>query len=114
MLRQLFCGLDLVDVVKDLASRYHVTPRAIYRDHAIRKEWMPSLLGLEDPDVFLMDLLASHQELRIQALEAFVDADNSSSRVGALRLVRDLNLDLYQLVTGRTILKRVEALEMVV
>ena len=114
MMKLLSFGSSLTVVVKDLAKVYQVTERAIYRDYSNRKAWMAGFLGIKDPQVFLMDLLSTHREIKRLATREYLVADNSSARIGALKLLRDLNMDFHTLISTVDLQRRVEGLEMMV
>jgi hypothetical protein len=104
-------GFSLSDVVTALASKYDVTEQAIYNDYRRRKTWLPFLLEIDDPQGFFYDLLAQHREIyRLCSLE-FLKADNSNAKIGALRLLRDLNMDLIELVSLHDVSQRLERME---
>ena len=84
-------GMNLADNVNLLAAKYDVTKRAVYKDFKNRKAWIPVILQIEDTDTVFLDLLSQHKELyRLCSLE-YLKADNSNAKIGALRLLRDLN-----------------------
>lgn len=111
MLRLQIKGVSLKDTVKDLAQEYAVTQRALYHDWKFRKRWLKQLLAIEDQETFFHELLASHQEVQRLAMMEYFKGDNSAARIGALRLVREVNLDFIQLVPMVQTVHKVEELE---
>lgn len=103
--------MHLSVAVKQLAEKYHVSPRAVYGDWSRRGEWAGAFVDLRGSGTLLIDLVTRHEELYSRAFSAYAQADNSSARVGALRLLRELNLDLNDLAVSRDLLERVERLE---
>lgn len=111
MLRLSNSGLHLSDYVQDLAIKYGVTVRAIYRDHQIRGEWIETLIDVADPLVFFAELMESHRDLKKKAVTEYLKADNSSAAVGALRLIKDLNRDYWELYRHIVLSKNIKILE---
>lgn len=104
-------GLSLFEAVKQLSREYGVTARAVYYDWHTRKDWMEELLDLKDKDALLLDVVANHKEIyRLASLE-FMRSQNEAVRIGALRLLRDLNLDFAEFLVTRSLVERVEKLE---
>jgi hypothetical protein len=111
LLKMRSMGVSLAEAVKDLAERFDVSTRAVYYDWRDRKKWIEVVLGIEDPETFFLDLVANHGELyRLASLE-YLKGDNSAARIGALRLLRDLNRDMRELIVTQDLLSRVERLE---
>lgn len=111
LVKELNLGSPLSEVVTALAASYGVSKQSIYNDYRRRKTWLPLLLEIDDPQAFFYDLLAKHKELyRMSSLE-FLKADNSSARVGWGRLLRDLNMDLIELVSLHDVTQRLERME---
>lgn len=111
MLSKHSSGLSLSENVKELSLKYNITRRALYYDWKIRKHWLPVILGLEDSETVFYELLDQHRELKRLALKEYLQADNSNARVGALRLLRDLNLDFIELLAFNDLASRLESLE---
>ena len=111
MLKKRGVGLSLVEVVKELSVEYDVSPRTLYYDWRNRKGWMETVLEIEDPEAFFLDLVASHRELRKFAILEYLKGDNSSARIGALRLLRDLNKDFHEMIVTQNLFTRVSKLE---
>jgi len=105
-------GSQLHDIVKSLAVKYGVSERQIYHDWKQRKKWLPTLLSIEDPHSFFLDIISKHDELRKLAVLEFLKAPpGSTARIGALRLIRDIDMDLYEIAPLREVLLKVEKLE---
>ena len=104
-------GLPLNVIVNDLAPKYEVTPRAIYKDWKNRKHRIKALLSLGDPDAVFLDIVSRHNEIFRIAMVEYLSADNSSAKVGAIKLLRDLNRDLYDMNVTPDIMERLERIE---
>ena len=104
-------GISLVDAVKDLSSKYHVSSRSIYSDWQNRKNWIEDVLDIKDSGAFFLELVANHKEIYRLASMEFLQADNSNARIGSLRLLRDLNMDFLGMVVVRDNQKRLRMLE---
>ena len=90
-------GLSLLEVVKDLHVKYDLSKSWLYQDWKDRQRWLPMVLDLKDLNVVYWDLVACHQEIKRLAFLQYYKADNSSSAVGALNLIRAINLDFMQM-----------------
>jgi hypothetical protein len=111
LLKMRSMGVSLAEAVKDLSERYDVSTRTVYYDWRNRKKWIEAVLGIEDPEAFFLDLVANHGEIyRLASLE-YLKGDNSAARIGALRLLRDLNRDMGEMIITRDMFSRVERLE---
>lgn len=112
MLKQRGIGVHLHNIVKDLAHKYSVSERQIYHDWENRGKWIPVLLNLKDPQAFLCEIVARHDELRRMVVLEFLKAPpGSTARCGLLRLIRDLDMDQISLVPLRWIMLKLERLE---
>ncbi len=111
LLKQRSLGLSLSDVVKDLATKYGVSLRTVYYDWQHRKQWMEDLLDIEDPETLFLELIATHQEIKRYTVKEYLIGDNSNARIGALRLLRELNKDFEEMIVTKDIIKRVKKLE---
>ena len=72
---------------------------------------MKTIMGLRDPETFFLDVTSSHMEIYKMTVVEYLRADNSNARVGALRLLRDLNRDLYNMNVTPDIMERLERIE---
>jgi hypothetical protein len=104
-------GIPLYDCVQNLARKYHVSPRTVYHDWTIRRQWLPQVLEIEDPVTFAAELIASHKELQRFALKEYLQAQQENARIGALNLVRRINVDLHELMNVPHLMTRLERLE---
>ena len=84
-------------VVNQLSAEYEVSTAAIYKDWHNRGAWQTQLLELGDLPQLCKDLYATHKEIYRMTVTEFLKGDNSNARVGALRLMRDLNLDFVEM-----------------
>jgi len=104
-------GLPLSTTVNDLAEKYEVTSRAVYKDWQNRKAWLKTILELKDPETFFLDLLARHEEIYKKAVFEHLKADNSNARVGALNLMRKVNKDFVEMVVLQGLAAEVELIK---
>jgi hypothetical protein len=84
-------------VVNQLSAEYDVSKQAIYKDWKKRGSWQIQLLELGSLPQLCKDLYATHKEIYRMAVMEYLRGDNSAARVGALRLMRDLNLDFNEM-----------------
>jgi hypothetical protein len=111
MVKQQVLGISLQHTVEQLSHEYHVTKSALYKDWKQRSHWQEVILGIQDKYQFFLDLLSTHKEIYQFAVKEYLTGDNSNARIGALRLLRDLNLDLEKMVVTKDLIRRVEQLE---
>jgi hypothetical protein len=104
-------GHNLCEIVSHLADTFNVSKRQLYRDWQHRNRWLDAIVGIGDPVAFFLELVAAHQEVKRLAVKEYLTGDNSAARIGALRLIRDLTLDLNKMLVTRDLLARVERLE---
>jgi hypothetical protein len=97
MLKLNSTALPFVDVVKTLSDEYGVTKQAFYHDWKKRGEWQTEIFDLDDLKQLCLDIYANHREIYRMASREYLTGDNSSARVGALNLLRKLNLDFLEM-----------------
>jgi len=111
MLKLKSTGMSLVTIINDLSVKYDITRRGLYLDWGNRKRWIKGILSLEDPETFFLDVLTTQKEIYKHTFLEYLKADNSNAKIGALRLLRDLNKDMYEMVCVHDLLIRVERIE---
>jgi hypothetical protein len=105
-------GLPLADSVQHLASKYGNATTTLYADWRKRRTWLKVLLAIDDPETFWLDLIATHRDIkRLATLEYLKGGDNGNVKIGALRLIRDLNLDMADLLECYDYERRLQNLE---
>ena len=104
-------GWNLKDIVSHLAREHECSKQNLYRDWTRRKQWMSKLLEIDDRDRLYLDILADHKEISRLATSEYLQGDNSSARVGALRLRRDINKDLFFMLYVNELTARMEKIE---
>ena len=91
-------GFSLVETVHDLALEFNRTPRTLYKDYANRKNWLRTVLNMQDSESFFLEICGKHKLIERMALADYLDSPSgSNARIGALRLLRDLNHDFIEL-----------------
>lgn len=111
MVKKRSMGLSLQQTVKELQGTYDVSKQWLYQDWKDRHKWLPAILDLSDTKRLYWDLVAFHNQIKEWAVLQYLKADNSNAAIGALRLLRDLNLDFSELIITRDALARIERLE---
>ena len=111
MLKLKSTGMSLATIINDVSRKYEITRRGLYKDWAGRARWIKAILSMEDPEVFFLDVLATQKEIYKRAYLEYLKADNSNAKIGALRLLRDLNKDLYEMVSLHDLIIRVDRIE---
>lgn len=111
MLTLLNQGISLSQVVKTLSQEHQISPRALYYDYKKRGSWLPYFIGSENQETFLYELLVEHKRIQGLALVEYRKADNSNARIGALRLMREINKDFIELHFAPSLMKKIDLLE---
>ena len=111
MVKRRSMGTSLQVVVKELHEEYGVSKTRLYEDYRCRHKWIPYIMDIKDANLAYWDIMASHQQVKDWAILQYLKADNSSAAIGALRLIRDLNLDFADLLITRDVLSRLDHLE---
>ena len=104
-------GLSLADIVKHLATEYNVSLRSLYYDWEKRKQWMATVLEISDPETFFLDLVSRHHDIYRMTILEYLRGDNSNARIGALRLLRDINNDFQEMIVTQDLHDRIRQLE---
>jgi hypothetical protein len=97
MLKMTAEAYPLVDVVNQLSGEYDVSPQAIYKDWRKRGTWQTQLLDIGSLEQLCKDLYATHKEIYRMAMAAYRTATQDTAKIGALRLLRDINLDFAEM-----------------
>jgi len=105
-------GVLLSEAVKSLSAKYGVSERQLYADWRCRSRWMSWFVDLGRGSDALRDVLARHESIYADAAREYRNAgNNDSARIGALRLMKDINLDVAEFLVQADLLRRVETLE---
>ena len=97
MLRYLAKGVPLRDIIKDFSAEYNVSDKAIYKDHRKMKDWGPQILQLQD-DKIIYEMLEGLKQIIPNAWHEYLTGDNTSAKVGALKLAKETYLDLIKVL----------------
>lgn len=93
-----FCrGVPLNIIVKGLSDKYGVSEQTIYSDWRRRNSWMPILFNVED-ETLILQYIAGLKEVIPAAWTQYVEGDNTAAKVGALRLAKDIYMDLIDIL----------------
>lgn len=99
MLKMRGKGYDLKDTVAILARELNIAPQTLYRDWGRRKTWLRKILAIDDRELLFLDLLSIHQGiLEMARAELLAAGENGNLKIGCLKLMRALNMDLIQLM----------------
>ena len=91
-------GVSLSECATNLASKYHVSTRTVYRDWHTRNKWLNDVLEIGDPKTFAAQLISSHQEIQRLAFKEYMTLEEGSAKISALNLCRNINKDLEDMV----------------
>ena len=87
-------GMQPPEIVKELSTKYGVTQRSIYLDFERRNSWQPQLERVQQA---LLKICSRHEQLYRKAMIAYMQAKSERTRVSALNLLRQINVDLAEL-----------------
>jgi hypothetical protein len=104
-------GVSLPQAVKSLSDEFKVSQRQIYYDWKTRERWMGWFIDLGGGSDALRDVLARHESIFANAAREYRSAGNDSARIGALRLMRDIDCDVFEFMVTGDLVRRVEKLE---
>jgi hypothetical protein len=79
---------NLGEAIKDLAVKYSISEDTLYKDWALRDQWINEIITIDDPTLakkYFMGL----EEVIQEAKWMIKQADNSNAKVGALRIVKE-------------------------
>jgi len=93
-------GFSQSEIVQQLANRYDCTLRTIQYDFKNRGKWQPIIDELE-PKTSLLKVLNRNRQIYRKASFMYLQANNEAIKLGALRLMRDSNMDLLTVTNPR-------------
>lgn len=96
-------GIPNANIVQTLAEKYHVKPKAIYEDWRKRGKWAPRLVELDDSEGLIADLVIFLKWLQKRAVKEILDGDNSSSRIGGVKIAAEIARFIFEIAkdTGK-------------
>lgn len=97
MLNYVSKGVPLQTIVTDLSTEFKRKPETIYKDYERMATWAPQILTLKD-DKLAYSLVNNIKQIIPNAWYEYTQADNSSAKIGALRLIMEATLKLAQLL----------------
>lgn len=92
-------GLEPSEIAKELSAKYGVTERMVYKDFETRDFWQPFLVETKKTQLKVRN---RHEQLYRKAVVAYMQAKSDRARIAALNLLRQINMDLAELVSGKT------------
>jgi hypothetical protein len=104
-------GDELPIIVQDLAIKYKVRERQIYRDWEIRDRWLPEILGLEDIKLFDLELMGRLENVYQLAVKEYFKAKQDSVRLGCLRLVMDVLTRMKKFSVDHDVILQIEEIK---
>ena len=91
-------GLEPSEIVKELSVKYGITKRAVYKDFETRSKWQPKLQEMKKA---LLKIHNRHEQLYRKAVVTYMQAKSDRARLTALNLMRQINVDLAQLLGAK-------------
>ena len=111
MLDMLTSCTPLNTIVTVISREFRCSRRTVYNDYETRSTWMADTLQLDNDPHFFADILNRHRTLIRNAMNLYSTSQNDSVRIAALKLSRNLNLDLFKMIIPSHIEKRLTELE---
>jgi hypothetical protein len=108
-LRQIGQGVPLNETVNSLSVEYEVSQRALYQDWQHRSKWANQIVGLDDPDSFVMELIDFLKWLRQRSVLEVLQGDSSANRIGAIRTAISVIQQLFTIAEATGKVQKVPA-----
>jgi len=97
MLRLSLTGVPLRLVIDSLSKEYDVKEKLLYNDWERRNIWIPQVVQLNDPTL-LHKLLEGAKAVLPKAWLLLEDSENEFVKLGALKLIKDTNLEVLEIL----------------
>jgi len=91
-------GLDESDIITTIADKYKIKRASVYQDWYRRNRWLRDVSGFKEIENSLWESLYNLKKLSKDAYYLYLKGDNDSARVGALRLVADINFRMAEMI----------------
>lgn len=99
-------GVSKTDIVRDFSIEWGVTQNAIRMDLRRINKWAPQILRIHDGDAILLQLYNNMRLIIPNAWHEYYTADNSSAKVGALRLIMAVTEKLMNMLQQMGVLSK--------
>jgi len=93
-------GMNPGEVATTISDKYGIERRSVLQDWSRRGTWLDEVAGLDDLSIVLMESLYNMRRRARDAYYLYMTADNSSAKVGALRLAFDVDKSTIEVVSG--------------
>lgn len=90
-------GIEPITIIRDFSKEYRVSEYAIRKDIERLPQWAPQVLQLKD-DSLAFELANNIKQVIPNAWAEYLKGDNSSARIGALRVVIDATMKLIDVL----------------
>jgi len=90
-------GVPLKDIVGDLSTKYETTSTALYIDWKKRKRWIREVVRLQDPTL-IDEMLEGLKQVLPRAWFLYTTTQNDSIKVAALKLAKDVYIEIIELL----------------
>jgi hypothetical protein len=97
MLQQHLMGIPLKLIVENLEKESGATAKNLYHDWERRRQWIPQVVQLDDPTL-LHSFLEGARSVLPKAWLLLQDTDNDFVKLGALKLIKDTNLEVLEIL----------------
>lgn len=97
--RILFENEDPKTVYELLASKYSVSVGRLANDWSERKTWIDDIISQENAQLIIFEVLHKLNSIYNDATAAVGQLTNQSAKVSALRLKRELTMDVWRIYT---------------
>ena len=105
MFRLQLIGAPLRDVVKTVSEKFQVDADSLYRDWSRREQWIPQIVQLTDPTL-LHSFLEGARSVLPKAWLLAQDSKNPFVRLGALKLIKDTNLQVLDVLQSVGVIEK--------
>jgi hypothetical protein len=97
MLRLSLMGIPLDMIIEKLLADYGGEEKRLYTDWERRRQWIPHIVQLEDPTL-LHKFLEGARIVLPKAWLLAEDSKNGFVKLGALKLIKDTNLEILKIL----------------
>jgi len=90
-------GTKLSNIINDFNQEYKISKQGLYKDWNNREKWAAEVVQIDDP-VLISELVQGLKQIIPNAWYEYTQGDNTSAKIGALKLVKDTYLNIIEIL----------------